>query len=159
MTPCRSWPTKVQMTPWIQAKSCNAYPIVVVVVLCKCMRVFVMRYKYTSLNTRQSGNSVNRQKGYIVENIGMRLRLALSGHVSRHDEPAGNLLSWSPGAKWWVGWHQCIAIKSVLYSGVKSFGCNEGQRSLERKLCEWFIFTIINWMTRGKAKQIVAISR
>ena len=40
-------------------------------------------------------------------------RLALVGHVSRHDEPAGRLLLWSPAAKRRVG-RPCITLKSII---------------------------------------------
>ena len=42
-----------------------------------------------------------------------RRRLALAGHVSRHDEPAGRLLIWTPDAKRRVG-RRYVTIKDLL---------------------------------------------
>ena len=48
-----------------------------------------------------------------VSEVVRRRRLALAGHVCRHDEPAGKLLLWSPDAKRRVG-RPYVTLKSII---------------------------------------------
>ena len=48
-----------------------------------------------------------------VTEIVRQRRLSLVGHVSRHDEPAGRLLLWSPAAKRRAG-RPCITLKNII---------------------------------------------
>ena len=48
-----------------------------------------------------------------ISEVVKRRRLALAGHVSRHDEPAGRLLIWTPDAKQRVG-RPYVTIKDLL---------------------------------------------
>ena len=48
-----------------------------------------------------------------ISEVVKRRRLALVGHVSRHDEPAGKLLIWTPDAKRRVG-RLYATIKDLL---------------------------------------------
>ena len=68
-----------------------------------------------------------------ISTVVKRRRLALAGHVSRHNEPAGLVLLWSPGVKRRVG-RPYITIKTFLekdtgLSGSELLAAMEDQAS------------------------------
>ena len=48
-----------------------------------------------------------------ISNVVKRRRLALAGHITRHNEPAGRLLLWTPDAKRRVG-RPYVTLKSII---------------------------------------------
>ena len=73
----------------------------------------MLRHAYNvSWKSHPTNKSLYGSLPRVLETVRQR-RLALVGHVSRHDEPAGKLLLWTPNAKRRVG-RPFITLKAII---------------------------------------------
>ena len=78
-----------------------------------CTYTRMLRLAYNISWNSQPTNKVLYGSVPRVSEVIRRRRLALARHVSRHDEPAGRLLLWSPDAKRRVG-RPYVTLKPII---------------------------------------------